>query len=84
MTMEGVDMDDTVREDIGYRGDAMREQVETYPQRVRFQVEKKRIRYRPGSQMAGKEVELSVAIADDLIERGFAEEVRVRIPGEEG
>lgn len=76
-------MDDTVREDIGYRGDEMREQVESYPQRVRFMVEKKRIRYRPGSQMAGQEKDLAVAIADDLIKRGFAEEVKVREPGED-
>ncbi len=68
-------MDDTVREDIGYRGDEMREQAETYPQRVRFHVEKKRIRYTNGSQMAGEERELNVAIADDLINRGFAVEI---------
>jgi flagellar basal body rod protein FlgF len=73
-------MDDTVREDIGYREGEMKDQV--YPQRVRFQVEKKRIRYTQG-ELKGQERELNVAIADDLIERGFAVSVS-REAGEEG
>jgi hypothetical protein len=53
-------MDDTVREDLGYREGEMKDQV--YPQRVRFPVDKKRVRYTQG-ELKGEERELCVAIA---------------------
>ena len=75
-------MDDTVRKDIGYRGDEMR-QERPVMQRKR-DVVLRRVRYTTGL-LKDTEGNLSAEIAADVVGRGCAVYVdQEREPGEEG
>lgn len=78
MTREGAAMDQdnpTVREETGYMN------AQDMP-RVRPQVDKKLITYTQGL-MAGRTMTINAAVADDLVERGYAVAVDREV-GEEG
>lgn len=79
-------MDDehpTVQEDIGYRRPDMQtqQQREYHMHKKREQPTMKRIRYTTGT-LKDRVVYISGAVADDLIERGYAVAVD-REPGED-
>ena len=69
---------ESIREDLGYLNG---QEVEPM-NKARFVV-KKRIRFIQG-QLKGKEYNLNILIADDLIAQGMAVEVVDRQPGEDG
>ena len=74
-----MDDDDTVREDLGYRRDMEKQEI----YRRGEPADKIRIEYTRGD-MAGQIVRIKTCIAEDLIQRGYAKEIRERDPGEEG